>query len=70
MLFCPSPNFGWFFATHQQHNMYGGNFTKILMVTSFFSVSLEYSKKAMVSTQNKIDEVDMEPISDYYEKHL
>jgi len=36
MLFCPSPNFGWFFATHQQHNMYGGNFTKILMVTSFF----------------------------------
>jgi len=40
------------------------------MVTSFFSVSLEYSKIAMVSTQNKIDEVDMEPISDYYEKHL
>jgi len=36
----------------------------------YSSVSSEYSKIAMVSTQNKMDEVDMEPISDYYEKHL
>jgi len=36
----------------------------------FFPVPSEHSKIAMVSTHNKTAQVDTEPISDYYEKHL
>jgi len=36
----------------------------------FFPVPSEHSKRAMVSTHNNTAQVDTEPISDYYEKHL
>jgi hypothetical protein len=52
------------------NNMHEAIFTKILMANSFFSVSSEPSNIAMVSTHNKMAEVDTEPSSDYYDKHF
>jgi hypothetical protein len=52
-----------------QHNMYGDNFTKNTIGQFCFSVSPYYGKIVMVSTHNKMNEVDMEPIYGYYEKY-